>query len=68
VNLAKKMGLKKLFYGRPGRGEIEKISQEDLYWLASQLAEDYSKLPIEFKHPNILSPAHIYNDSKDSSY
>lgn len=38
VNLAKTVGLKELFYGKPGARTLPKLSQEDADWLASELA------------------------------
>ena len=49
VNAAKKLGLKRFFFGKPGSGKHIKISNEDRQWLIRQLKDDYLLLPDKFK-------------------
>lgn len=56
VNLAKNLGLKKFFFGKPGVGKLPQMSIEDEKWLAERLADDYAKLSASIRHPLVVSP------------
>ncbi len=38
VNFAKRLGLKKLFFGKPGNAALPELGEADAQWLAEQLA------------------------------
>jgi hypothetical protein len=45
VNLAKRLGLKSLFYGRPGTGRLPALEEDDARWLATQLEGEAVEAP-----------------------
>ena len=53
VNLAKKSGLKNIFFGTPGSKSLPILSDEDFAWLHTKLREDYNSLPPQYKHPAV---------------
>jgi len=46
VNLAKSLGLKNVFFGRPGERMLPVISEEDRAWLSMMLAQEISDLEV----------------------
>lgn len=55
VNFAKDLGLKKLFFGTPGKRALPNLTEADAQWLKEQLAMDYAMLPENLRHPDVLS-------------
>lgn len=44
VNLAKSLGLKEVFFGKPGGKELPKLSEDDRAWLSEMLAQEVVEL------------------------
>lgn len=44
VNMAKKLGLKKFFFGSPGAQALPELSKKDEEWLSNKLLPDYNRL------------------------
>lgn len=62
VNLAKYLGLKKLFFGVPGKRQLPTMSAEDKLWLANQLYDDFNALPSIFKYKKVILPIQIVKE------
>lgn len=54
VNAAKMLGLKNIFFGKPGRKPVPKISADEEIWLREQLRSDFDSLPEEYRHPSVM--------------
>jgi len=44
LEIAKKMGLKRLFYGKPGSHKLPRLTDEDRQWLVKQLGDEIDGL------------------------
>lgn len=51
VKVAKKLGLKRIFYGKPGAKPVPEISELDYEWLKTQLEDDFNSLDKKYIHP-----------------
>lgn len=54
VNLAKWIGLKQYFFGRPGNAPLPTLLLDDAKWLADQLRDDYQALPVSIRNPGVI--------------
>ena len=53
VNIAKKLGLKRFFFGTPGNAALPVMTENDASWLAGQLQEDFNQLAERYRHPDV---------------
>lgn len=44
IGIAKKVGLKEVIFGRPGKAELPKLSREDCIWFTAQLEQEIANL------------------------
>lgn len=53
VNYAKRLGLKKYFFGEPGNIALPTLKSDEAEWLCEQLKDDYNSLPSKYKHSSV---------------
>jgi len=54
INIAKLLGLKDIFFGKPGDGVLPRMNPEEYGLLNDALKEDYMRLPRKFQHSSIV--------------